>query len=411
MAAAGYDEPQVRNAAIIADVAHGMGLGDRGALLGVMCAMGESSLRNIDYGDWETNGVRNPDGSPTSSIGLFQQQRWWGTPAERMDARHAAGAFFAALVRVRDWATLPPTLAIHRAQINADPNHYSRYEQPACAVLAHIADRRAKGGGLFMAAPVIEWVRDGVGFTPDAAASFRRAEAKWGRIPCNSTYRDWGLQLSMWQAWEAWTQGRGPKPNHSRAVHPDQSRHTSGIALDTDLWTVAGFIAFMVDHGWIRTAAWDPTEQHHFEYQWWRDNHRNDPAPAGQKEEEDMNSEQDEMLRSIFIAISDKANGIQHNANEAAGAAVRGEELAKGTQATAKNVESILADVRNAIADPKIGVLVASNEARASSAAALSAVGKLSLGGGKIDVDALAKSIRKDLGADLATELAKRLAN
>lgn len=297
MAVAGYDEPQVRNAAIIADVAHRMGLGDRGALLGVMCAMGESSLRNIDYGDWETNGVRNPDGSPTSSIGLFQQQRWWGSPAERMDARYAAGAFFAALVKVRDWATLPPTLAIHRAQINADPNHYSRYESTARAVLAHIADRRAKGGGLFMAAPVIEWVRDGVGFTPDAAASFRRAEAKWGRIPCNSTYRDWGLQLSMWQAWEAWTQGRGPKPNHSRAVHPDQSRHTSGIALDTNLWTVAGFIAFMADHGWIRTAAWDSTEQHHFEYQWWRDNHRNEPAPAGSNatpiEEDDMYTDED----------------------------------------------------------------------------------------------------------------------
>lgn len=137
-----------------------------------------------------------------------------------------------------------------------------------------------------MPAPVIEWVRPGVGFTPAAAASFRRAEASWraktGRahIDCNSSYRDYGLQLSMYQAWTAWAEGRGPKPNHSRAIHPDHSKHSQGLGLDSDDWTVPGFIAHMADHGWIRTAANDPTERHHFEYQEWRDNHRNRPAGA-----------------------------------------------------------------------------------------------------------------------------------
>jgi len=149
-------------------------------------------------------------------------------------------------------------------------------------------------------APVVETVRAGVQFTPAAAASFRRAEAGWREktgsgIGCNSTYRDYGLQMSMWQAWEAWVQGRGPKPNHSRAVHPDASRHTTGLALDTNLWTQPGFVAHMERHGWVRTAAWDPTELHHFEYQSWRDQHRNDPAPgfagggaAPIEEEDDM---------------------------------------------------------------------------------------------------------------------------
>lgn len=153
-------------------------------------------------------------------------------------------------------------------------------------------------------APIIEWVREGVGFTPAAAASFRRAEASWGsRIRCNSTYRDYGLQLSMWQAWTAWTEGRGPKPNHSRALHPDESVHCRGEALDTDLWSVPGFIAHMAAHGWIRTAAWDPTEQHHFEYQEWRDEHRFEPALAGKQEEDDMTPEQARQLNSIFNAI------------------------------------------------------------------------------------------------------------
>lgn len=135
-----------------------------------------------------------------------------------------------------------------------------------------------------MGAPVIETVRAGVQFTPPATASFRRAEADLGRrIDVNSTYRDWNLQLSMYNAWERYVQsGYNPryKPNHSRAVHPKYSRHTSGEALDSDDWVSDAFNEFMADHGFIRTAANDPTERHHYEYQWWRDNHRNRPSGA-----------------------------------------------------------------------------------------------------------------------------------
>lgn len=133
------------------------------------------------------------------------------------------------------------------------------------------------GGG-----PVITQLRPGVAFTPEAAASFLRAEAEWGQpIDANSTYRDWDVQMSMHLAWEAWVAGRGPKPWHSRAIHPRLSVHCQARALDSDDWTRPGFIALMSRHGWIRTAAGDPTEQHHFEYQVDKDQHRNEPAPAG----------------------------------------------------------------------------------------------------------------------------------
>jgi hypothetical protein len=132
--------------------------------------------------------------------------------------------------------------------------------------------------------PTIETIRPGVQFTPPAAASFRRAEADWGRpIDVNSTFRDPVLQLRMYNAWLAYVQGRGPRPGHSRALHPDESVHTKGAALDSDDWRQPGFISFMADHGWIRTAASDPTEQHHFEYQSLRDNHRNRPASGDSK--------------------------------------------------------------------------------------------------------------------------------
>lgn len=74
-----YDAEQMENAGHIRNTAAAMGLPVRAQQIGVMTAMGDSSLRNIGYGDWETSGVTNPDGSRTTSIGLFQQQNSWGS--------------------------------------------------------------------------------------------------------------------------------------------------------------------------------------------------------------------------------------------------------------------------------------------------------------------------------------------
>lgn len=134
-------------------------------------------------------------------------------------------------------------------------------------------------------APVVETVRPGVQLVSAAADSFRRLEARVGRpIDVNSTYRDWNTQLSMYNAWMRYVNsGYKPayKPNHSRALHPDYSKHCQGLALDSDDWASPGFINLAREYGWVRTAANDPTEQHHFEYQWWEDTHRNDPVPTG----------------------------------------------------------------------------------------------------------------------------------
>lgn len=131
-------------------------------------------------------------------------------------------------------------------------------------------------------APTIVWLRPDVGYAPEAAASMSRLEARLGRPhDCNSSYRDWNVQYSMWRAWEDWVSGRGPRPPHSRAIHPDASMHCKGLADDSDDWMTPGYIELAAEYGWIRTAASDPTERHHFEYQSWRDQHRNEPAFAG----------------------------------------------------------------------------------------------------------------------------------
>jgi hypothetical protein len=131
----GWSGEQLDNAAAIVRTATALGFDRQGQILGVMTAMGESSLRNIDYGDWETRGFTNPDGSRTTSIGLFQQQEWWGSVEQRMDPATSATLFFDRLGRLADWQTMEPSHAIHRVQVNTDRDYYARFQADATAVV------------------------------------------------------------------------------------------------------------------------------------------------------------------------------------------------------------------------------------------------------------------------------------
>lgn len=131
-----WDQEQRDNAALIIAAGRDLGLSPRDQAIAVMTAMGESSLRNIDYGDWETSGVTNPDGTRTTSIGLFQQQDAWGTRDQRLDPYTAATLFYRAMVaRVPDRDQIAPTIVAHRTQINRNPDHYARYWDDAVGML------------------------------------------------------------------------------------------------------------------------------------------------------------------------------------------------------------------------------------------------------------------------------------
>lgn len=154
-------------------------------------------------------------------------------------------------------------------------------------------------------------IRPGVQFIAPAARAFHRAEAQviheFGReIDVNSTYRDWGLQLSMWQAWTAWTEGRGPKPNHSQAAHPKYSRHTQGAALDSDDWVNPRIVEILTEHGFIRNQLHVPNEQHHFEWLADHDQHIDDPAPGETSTPAPPEPEKDDMAKNVMYATTDK---------------------------------------------------------------------------------------------------------
>jgi hypothetical protein len=125
---AGYNHEQLVNAAYIMQAANALGLSARDQTIGVMTAMGESSLRVIDYGD-----AVGPD-----SRGLFQQRDngAWGSYADRMNPFISSTNFFNAMIaNVPDRDTLEPTIVAHRVQRNADPYHYTRYWPAAVQVV------------------------------------------------------------------------------------------------------------------------------------------------------------------------------------------------------------------------------------------------------------------------------------
>ena len=114
-----YPGDQVVNAAIIIKAGQAMGLDAKAVTIGVMTAMGESQLVNIDRGD-----TVGPD-----ARGLFQQRAngAWGSYEERMNPAIAATSFFKALTAVPEYLALEPTIAAHKVQRNADPYHYAPY--------------------------------------------------------------------------------------------------------------------------------------------------------------------------------------------------------------------------------------------------------------------------------------------
>ena len=126
----GFTPEQVGNASAVVAAGRGMGLSLRDQAIGVMTAIGESSLRVVDHGD-----TAGPD-----SRGLFQQRDngAWGTYAERMDPTASAQSFFRALQRVDGRDAMAPTLVAHAVQRNADPQHYARSWDSAVALVARL---------------------------------------------------------------------------------------------------------------------------------------------------------------------------------------------------------------------------------------------------------------------------------
>lgn len=146
----GWKGEQLENAAEIVKEGQRRNIPEVGLDLAVCCAMDESTLFNVKYGD-EGAGVTNPDGSPTSSKGLFQQQDFWGPLSVRLNPAGAAGLFYDRLVKT-DYKSVSDatsaSLLINSIQNNADPMVYAKFWDDAKEVVtACIAAGKGNGKG------------------------------------------------------------------------------------------------------------------------------------------------------------------------------------------------------------------------------------------------------------------------
>jgi hypothetical protein len=120
------------NAATIVGIAVRRGLPARAATIAIATALQESKLVNVRYGDRD-------------SLGLFQQRpsQGWGTEAQVLDPVYATNAFYDRLVEVRDYRSLPITVAAQRVQRSGFPDAYAQHEQNARVVAAALTGQSA----------------------------------------------------------------------------------------------------------------------------------------------------------------------------------------------------------------------------------------------------------------------------
>lgn len=221
-------QSQRSNAFGIIDIAMKRGFGDRGALLGLMAAMQESGLKNINYGDRD-------------SVGLFQQRpsAGWGSVSQIMDPSYSTNKFFDSLAR-KSWQSGPEWEDIQAVQISAFPRAYQKHKARAEAYLAEWKAAKAQGfseGGwtgpgnrldpagivhadeyvinkksrksIERAAPGVLDYMNGTGRFPGYAEGGRVAPAKFkSHLPRD--LRGYSVFLSYLQEAQDWDAKRGP---------------------------------------------------------------------------------------------------------------------------------------------------------------------------------------------------------
>lgn len=131
-----------------------MRIPEKGIIVALATAMQESSLRNLANPNVPES-LRIPNegmGHDHKSVGIMQQQPWWGTIRELMTPGVAARKFYEALLKVGGWQQMAPTVAAQSVQRSAFPDAYADdvpaatlfYRQHLNAVLAALGPGAAK---------------------------------------------------------------------------------------------------------------------------------------------------------------------------------------------------------------------------------------------------------------------------
>jgi hypothetical protein len=128
------DLEQAHFASIIAGVSVRRGLSPRAASIALATAYQETGIRNLTYGDRD-------------SVGLFQQRpsQGWGTKQQLMDPIYAAGRFYDALVKIKNWETEDINNVAQKVQRSGYPEAYNDHEADARVLASALTGQSPAG--------------------------------------------------------------------------------------------------------------------------------------------------------------------------------------------------------------------------------------------------------------------------
>lgn len=152
----GWSAEQRRNAALIVKIGQRMGMSRRDILIGLITAAQESSLKNLKYGDRD-------------SQGLFQQRpsQGWGTVDQVTDPVYATRKFFTELQKVQGRKKMRLTEAAQAVQRSAYPDAYAKHVKDMRDML-----RRYAKPGLITPSEARQIPNQGMGGQPASRETF-----------------------------------------------------------------------------------------------------------------------------------------------------------------------------------------------------------------------------------------------
>jgi cell wall-associated NlpC family hydrolase len=129
-----WSSEQIANANLIVNIGRSLGASDRDIQIALMTALQESGLRNLRYGDRD-------------SQGLFQQRpsMGWGTVDQITDPTYAITTFFKGkpgnpgLFSIKDRDSLSLTQAAQKVQRSAFPDAYAKHESSAAELMGMVS--------------------------------------------------------------------------------------------------------------------------------------------------------------------------------------------------------------------------------------------------------------------------------
>jgi len=135
---AGISDTAAANGRVVAAVSVARG-GDQAALIALMVGLTESGLRVLANPNDPAGNAFPHDGvgSDHASLGIFQQQPWWGTAAQRMEPVASTNLFLDRLLSLPHWQTAPPWQAAQSVQASAfsDGSNFRAQMDPAISIL------------------------------------------------------------------------------------------------------------------------------------------------------------------------------------------------------------------------------------------------------------------------------------